>query len=247
VDPAPPLPTKASRSPPTSLHAATGEPVLAIDSDPLPGLAFSIGVDRSDAGLPDDAVEPRPEGEPGPRYRLRSDLSPGEAVERHAAHGPDGLRFLQFGKLGGSAGELFRSRCAFRDVVLGLDGAAWHLVGDLPAGTRQAFFGWGGYARTVVVVVEPTAAACLSARRLARLGVGSDAPRVVAVANKVLGEADVDRIRAAVGLDLVTSVPCDEAVAACERAGVPLVDHAPDAPAVAAVRSLLDRLLEEAA
>ena len=77
------------------LLAASGEPVLAIDSDPLPGLAFSIGMERSDAGLPDEAVEERPEGEPGPRYRLRPDLSPGEAVERYAAHGPDGVRFAE--------------------------------------------------------------------------------------------------------------------------------------------------------
>ena len=35
-------------------------------------------------------------------------------------------------------------------------GTSWHLVGDLPGGTRQAMFGWARYADTVCVVVEPT-------------------------------------------------------------------------------------------
>src|SRR6266545_4678759 len=81
------------------LLAARGEPVLAVDSDPMPGLALSMGIEASDAGIPDDAVEENPDGE-GPRYRLL--LPAGEAVRRYAAQGPDGALFLQFGKLRGA-------------------------------------------------------------------------------------------------------------------------------------------------
>ncbi|MGI8809171.1 MAG: ArsA-related P-loop ATPase, partial [Acidimicrobiales bacterium] len=49
--------------------ARQGHPVLAIDSDPLPGLAFSLGLTISDAPLPDEAIEDKPEGEEGPRFR----------------------------------------------------------------------------------------------------------------------------------------------------------------------------------
>ncbi len=37
--------------------ARRGDRVLALDSDPMPGMAFSLGVPASDAGLPDDVVE----------------------------------------------------------------------------------------------------------------------------------------------------------------------------------------------
>lgn len=38
------------------LLARRGHPVLAIDSDPLPGMAYSLGLDRDDAPLPDEAI-----------------------------------------------------------------------------------------------------------------------------------------------------------------------------------------------
>ncbi|HUG84110.1 MAG TPA: ArsA-related P-loop ATPase, partial [Euzebya sp.] len=63
------------------LLARTGGDVLAVDSDPMPGLALSLGVPVSDAPIPDDAVEERPEGSEGPRFTLRADLTAHEAVQ----------------------------------------------------------------------------------------------------------------------------------------------------------------------
>lgn len=226
------------------LLARAGGPVLAIDSDPMPGLAHSLGVEVTDAPIPDDAVTERREGEEGPRFRLREGLTPVEAVERYAVRGPDGVRFLQFGKLRGPAAALVRSQYAFRQIVEDLNG--WSVVGDLPGGTRQPFFGWAGYARTVLVVVEPTAKSLLSARRLSRLARGKQAPDVlVAVANKVRAAADVELVRRRSGLDVVAAVPWDEELAEADRRGVPVIDRAPDCDAVRAVESLVDELLDE--
>lgn len=224
--------------------AAGGIPVLAIDSDPLPGLAFSIGVEPSDAGIPDEAVEEAPAGE-RPPYRLRAGLSPTEAVRRYAVRGPDGIRFLQFGKLRGATGELRRSQFAFRQIIAGLPADEWAIVGDVPGGTRQPFMGWGGYARTLLVVVEPGAPSLLTARRLARLRDGDAAPDVLAVATKVRDGADGTRIAERTGLEVIAEIPHDEAVRDADRMGRPLIDVAPDAPAVRAVASLLQRLRQE--
>lgn len=226
------------------LLARRGEPVLALDSDPMPGLAFSLGLDVSDAPIPDEAVEEKAEGEEGPRYRLRAGLDPARAVDAYAATGPDGVRFLQFGKLRDAPGALIRSQHAFRQIVRGLEDGPWHLVGDLPGGTRQAFFGWGGYARTMLVVVDATAKSLLSARRLARLGHGEDAPRIKAVANRVRDPDDVEVVQRGSGLEVVGAVPWDQALADAERLGRAPVDHAPDSPAVREVESMLDRLWE---
>ena len=226
--------------------ARRGEPVLAIDSDPLPGLAFSLGLEISDAPLPDEAVEERKEGEEGPRFRLATGLTAADAVERYAVTAPDGVRFLQFGKHRGNTRALFRSQFAFRQIIRDLPDDRWNVIGDLPGGTRQAFSGWGDYARTVLIVVEPTAKSLLTARRLSRLALDEAHPRrLVAVANKVREAGDADTIADRTGLDVVASIPWDEALAEAEQRRAAPIDLAPDSPAVQAVESLVDQMSEE--
>lgn len=228
------------------LLAQRGEPVLVLDSDPLPGLAYSLGVDSTDAGIPDEAVVENPK-EGGPRYVLREGLTATDAVELYAARGPDGVRVLQFGKIHDGGRGLMRSQFAFRQITAELSDDKWNLVGDLPGGTRQPFLGWGRYANTLLVVVEPMAKSLLSARRLARLSLIEDAPRVVAVANKVRDDDDVERVAERTGLDVIGAVPLDEAMAEADRHGRPVVDDAPESAAVKAIDSIVERLRAEEA
>ena len=226
--------------------ARRGLPILAIDSDPMPGLAYSLGLELSDAPLPDEAVEERQEGETGPRFRLRTGLSAVEAVERYAATAPDGVKFLQFGKHRGQTRALFRSQFAFRQILRELPDDRWNLVGDLPGGTRQPFSGWGDYAQTVLVVVEPTAKSLLTGRRLARLALDEEHPRrIVAVANKVREPEDAETVARRTGLEVIGVVPWDEAFAEAEQKMAAPIDMAPHSDAVQAVESLAELLTEE--
>jgi CO dehydrogenase maturation factor len=228
--------------------ARDGKPVLAVDSDPLPGLAYSLGLAIDDTPpIPEDAVVERREGESGPRYRLRPDLDPTEAVELYSVAAPDGVRFLQFGKVQAQSSQrLFRAQLAFRQIVNQLPDGVWNVVGDLPGGTRQPFTGWGSFARTAVIVVEPSAQSMLSARRLARMTKLEKGPsRVVAVANKVRQDDDAELIAGRTGLDVIATVPWDEAFSDAERKQRAPIDEAPDSAAVAAIESLVDRLVEE--
>jgi CO dehydrogenase maturation factor len=224
--------------------ARTGSPVLAVDSDPLPGLALSLGLDSDEAPLPDEAVEERPDERP--RYRLRTGLGAAEAVERYAATGPDGVRFLQFGKIRGGNPQLFRSQLAFLQIVRDLPADRWNVVGDLPGGTRQAFTGWGNFAQTVLVVVEPTAHSLLSGRRLARMAELESAPqRVVALVSKAREPGDAELVARRTGLEVIATVPWDDALAGAERQRRAPIDAAPECPAVKAVESLAELLSEE--
>ena len=228
--------------------ARQGHNVLAIDSDPLPGLAFSLGLPiEYSPPIPDDAVVERKEGEEGPRWRLNPDVDPLEAVEKWSVEAPDGVRFLQFGKIKGDPRNLWKSQIAFRFVVNRLPPGNWNVVGDLPGGTRQAFTGWGNWAQTVLIVVEPTAKSLLSGRRLARMAdLDPESPkRVLAVANKVSEAGDVDMIATGTGLEVVAAIPLDDALAEAERQQLAPIDFAPDCPAVLAVESLVERLSEE--
>lgn len=226
--------------------ARQGQPVLAVDSDPMPGLSLSLGLGMVDAAIPDEAVEERSQDDPGPRYRLRRGLSAVEAVERYAVDAPDGVRFLQFGKLSGHVAPFVRSQFAFRQILDELPLESLTIVGDLPGGTRQPFSGWARYADTVLVVVEPTAKGLLSGRRLARLALGDARPRrLAAVANKVRDPADTALVRSRTGLEVLAAVPWDEAVGDAERRGVSVLDESPDSAAVAVVTSLAEQLTED--
>lgn len=224
------------------LLAQRGDPVLVLDSDPMPGLAYALGVEPSDAGVPDDAVGDAPAGSPGPRYRLR--LDPQEAAERYAARGPDGVRVLQMAKLHGPASAHVRGQHAFRQIIDGLDSHRWHVVADLPAGTRQPSFGWARSAPLWLAVVEPTAASALSVRRLARLvGTTAGPDRLAVVVNKVRHDDDVALAAERTGLEVVAVVPWDEEVRQADHVGRAPVDHCPDSVAVRAVGVLVDDLV----
>lgn len=223
--------------------AESGERVLALDSDPMPGLAFSLGVEQSDAGLPDDAVEEY-EDQGRRHYRLRPGLTGSDAVELYAARGPHDLRFLQLGKAWGPTWSNTRSHFGFQCVLDDLP-SGWSVVGDLPGGTRQPFMTWGRYARTFLVVVEPTPASMLTGRRLARLATDAASPRVVAVANKVRSRDDAQLVADRTGLPVIGTVPFDPAVGDADRLGVGVLDHDPAGSTAAAVRSLVDVLRTE--
>lgn len=221
------------------LLARRGREVIALDSDPMPGLAYSLGMPATDTAIPDEAVEERSGTDGAPRLELRGGLSADAAVELYGRCGPDGVRLLQFGKLRGNVSVLARSQSAFRLIIEGLSAQRWSLVGDLPGGTRQPFFGWGNWAQLYLVVVEPSPASILSAQRLAHLASMPSAPTVLAVANKVREPADRDLIAAESTLEVVASVPYDSNVLASDCLGTCLLDHAPGTPALQAVESLV--------
>jgi len=225
------------------LLARRGVPVLAVDSDPMPGLAYCLGMAIDDAPIPDDAVRERVEGEEGPRFRLRDGLTADAALESYAVAGPDGVRFLQFGKMR-SGRDHFRSQFAFRQIIAELPVEGWNVVGDLPGGTRQPFFGWGDYADTVLVVLEPTTKSLMTGRKLARLAEAEHAPRIVAVANRVRTDDEIGDITDRTGLEVIGVVPWDEEFAAAERSGRAPVDAAPDSAAVAAIAQLVETTVE---
>lgn len=227
------------------LVARNGGSVVALDSDPMPGLAYSLGVPSTDAGLPDEAVEEYEDSEGRRRYRLPAGMDAASTVERYATVSPDGVRLLQLGKARGAKGENWRSHQAYQLLVDGLSDGDWSVVGDLPGGTRQPFFGWGRFARTVFVVAEPTPASMLSARRLARLAQHSTAPRVVAIASKTRAPSDAALIEERTGLHVVAAVPYDDAQQEADRRGQALLDLDSDTPLVCAVSALVSSLTVE--
>ena len=130
--------------------ARRGHRVVALDVDTAPGLAFSLGLPVRDEGLPEELGE-RQEGR---GWVVRDGVTAEELVERYARPAPDGVLFLQLGKLPQRVKP--GSTTAFRHVLEEFRADGWSLLGDLAGGTRQPFFGWADFAEVVAVVAEPT-------------------------------------------------------------------------------------------
>ena len=224
------------------LLARRGRPVLALDSDPMPGLPYSLGVAVDDHPIPDDVVVAGPEG--GPRWVLRPGLDASAMVDRYAVVGPDSVRYLQFGNLWGHVARLQQAQHAWSQVVTELDRDRWHLVGDLPGGTRQAMFGWARYADTVCVVVEPTVKSMHTARRLLNLAQAKWAPsNLMLVVNKARGGSDAAAVSERLGVRPAAVVPRDPDAVRADRRGAAPLDAAPDGSLAQAVDALVDRVV----
>jgi CO dehydrogenase maturation factor len=227
------------------LVARRGHRVLALDTDPLGGLALRLGVDVP-AEAPLLAAAER--GDDG-RWRFVRGVGPVRVVQRYSTEAPDGVRCLQVGSIGpGGRVPIGATSQAFHMTVHRLDRAValrdWVIVGDLVAGARQIAFDWAPYAERLLLVVEPTWQSMLTARRIQRVALSARPTRdLCLVVNKCRGDDDPLRVGAFLSLPVLAAVPVDDAVRSAERFGVALLDHAPDAPAVEAVERLADCLI----
>ena len=226
------------------LLARMGRPVLALDTDTMPGLALSLGTKAPKTPPLVHAVEKADAG----CWRLKKGVGPVRAVQRYSTVAPDGVRVLEVGDHPAiDAKAVTPSVQAFYQVIHGLPEAkalrAWTMIGDHPAGPRQTVHDWAPYADTLLIVAEPTWKSCLTARRLADIATQRNVTKVT-VASKTRDPADVESIEQMVGAPVAASVPADETVAACDRMGVALIDHAPDSPAVRAIEGLVDGLVQ---
>lgn len=191
--------------------ARRGHRVLAIDTDPMPGLTSSLGV--SEPPVP-PLMEAAVRTEGGP-WRLAPGVGPTTVVRRYTTPAPDGVLMLQLGKADKDGlTAVNASVSAFLVFVRRMHEAPslhdWAVVGDLAAGPRQPGAGFTPYASLYLVMVEPTSQSALTARRVAGIARGPLGADVIFVASKVTG---------------------------AHRA---VLDVAPEAPVVAAVEHLAD-------
>jgi CO dehydrogenase nickel-insertion accessory protein CooC1 len=181
------------------------------------------------------------------RWRLRKGTGPVRAVMRYAAVAPDGVHHLQCGKFDGDGmPKIIGSVNGFYQVVHRLHRAKtfddWTIIGDFPAGPRQLAYRWAPYANTFLVMVEPSWKSALTARRISSI-IGEDVKaNVLPVASKVTSHSDRRWIEQKLGGPVAASIPLDSSVALAERAGVAVIDQAPDSPAVRAVEALASEL-----
>ncbi len=229
--------------------ARGGFPVVAIDGDSNPNLALALGIDRQASAaapyLPTSLVSRRLVGGPS----LTAPVA--EVVDHHGIAGPDGVRLVLMGEPGHSSEGCLCSAHATVSALMGDLGGQPDTITliDMEASPEHMSRGTTRHADLLVLVTEPYFRSLEAVRRIARLAEELPIPRVGVVANKV---RDTTGAKAVVefcerhGLEHLGEVPWSDDVVQADLAGIPLLDAAPDGPAVAAISRLAGTIGEAA-
>lgn len=232
--------------------ARRGYNVVAIDGDPNPNLAISLGVPKEVAQkirhIPHELVDfiVEPDG----RRRIVFSKSPVDIVRDHAYRTSEGIAILSVGTVEEPGkGCLCGNHAVMREFVRSLlsEGKDLMVVYDMEASIEHMGRGTVKYLDFLLLVVEPYYKAVETAKRMYRLARELGIKRIYAIANKVRGDKDLELIRSlleAEGIEILGYVPYDDAVLEAEKLGVSVLDYKPDSPVVSKIEEIVIRLLK---
>jgi CO dehydrogenase maturation factor len=222
--------------------ARSGRSVLALDCDTNPNLGLSLGLGEE---ATEHLVTVREAVDTGAEEHA---ATADEIVERFGVEAPDGVRLAVVTAIQNPEPGCPCCGISPEQLLGQLERPGRVVVADFEAGLGTVLrLSRDGDDRVpvdvVVVVVEPTAKSLEVGRRAADAVRAAALGRVVVTANRVRGEGDVARVRAAFPGSELVLVPDDPAIVDAERAGRAPLDVAPDAPAVRALVELGEALV----
>lgn len=225
--------------------------VLAIDGDPNPNLALSLGISRDRAesirSIPSTLVEPDKTADGAPKLRLT--IARDAVIATYAADAPDGIQLIVMGKpADGSAGSgcMCASHRAVRGLIAEMTACGDHTVTDMEAGLEHLKRGTARNVEAMLVVVEPYYRSLEAGARTFSLARELRIPHLYAVANKVSGETDHAVISAYCEqrhMPIIGEVPFEGEIVAAERSDRAPFDFAPSSAGVRAIDGIAERLL----
>ena len=135
-----------------------------------------------------------------------------------------------------------------RGIIGELKAAEGITIIDMEAGLELFGRGTPGASDLLAIVIEPSLWSIQTATRIIDLARELGIPKLIAVANKVREEADVEWIREALrpqGVEVVGVVPYDTDVSLADRKMGSLLDVAPESAAVCAIAELAGVIARE--
>ncbi len=230
--------------------AEDGRKVLAIDGDPNPNLALTLGIGREAAdnikNIPSSVVEMKEETD-GSR-KLQMTLSHQDLIGQYAAQAPEGIELILMGKPPeGSAGSgcMCASHRAVRGLIAEMSGYGEYTITDMEAGLEHLKRGTARNVDVMLVIAEPYFRSLEAASRTFALARELEIPHLFAVANKVKSAEDqaaIDEFCGKHGMDVIGTIPDELQFAEAERNGRAPIDYAPHCPGAEAIRAIAGKL-----
>lgn len=227
-----------------------GIPVLAIDGDPNPNLALTLGVDPKAAmpkALTSKLLEVY-EKDDGKKYaKLNVPLA--EVMDTYGIKTNDNVTLLAVGQPEHAAtGCMCGIHTTVREIIhTALEESELVTLLDLEASLEQMKRGTSKYVDVLLCVVEPYYRSMEAVARFQRLGKELEIKNIVAVANKVKNAGDKEAIRqfcSQTDLPVIAVIPLDPGIAEADKNGSLNMDTVDNSPALKAINQLANDLLE---
>lgn len=226
--------------------AEEGCKVLAIDGDPNPNLALTLGVSREDAdnikSIPTSVIAMKEEADGS--KKLHMTISHQDLLKQYAAVAPEGIELILMGKPPeGSAGSgcMCSSHRAVRGLIAEMSGYGEFTITDMEAGLEHLKRGTARNVDVMLVVTEPYFRSMEAAGRTFALARELEIPHLYAVANKVRNAEDqtaIEQFCQKHDMTLIGTIPEEPQFTEAERNGVAPIDYAPHCPGAQAIRTI---------
>jgi CO dehydrogenase maturation factor len=228
------------------IFAETERRILAIDGDPNPNLALTIGMSRADA----DKIMYVPSSimKQGDRVDGVIQMIPAipqeKIMEDFSFPAAENVDLIVMGQPAhGSAGSgcMCASHRAVRGLVAELTAFGEHTVTDMEAGLEHLKRGTARHVDLMLVVAEPYYRSLEAAMRTAALAKELGIKHIKVVANKVRNEGDAEAIHTFCDqhdMQIIGTVPLDEQMVEAERQEKSPYDYAPDSDGVVSLREI---------
>lgn len=230
-----------------------GYKVLAIDADPSPNLALTLGIPLEEANkiVPvsenKELVESKTQTGFSGVYRLT--FSVDDIIRDFSVESPYGMNLLLMGTVKSVGGgctcpanaivrELLRHLVVERDEVV---------VMDMEAGIEHMGRGTAKHVDTLLIVTDPSFKAMETARKIHGLAAESGIKRSFIIGNKVASteeKAAIEKFTADTKIPLLNLIPYDNHVLKADLHGRPPLENAGDSQALIALRNTGEKLLQ---
>lgn len=228
-----------------------GIPVLAIDGDPNPNLALTLGLDPNadmPRALTGKLLEVY-EKEDGKKY-AKLNISLAEVMDTYGIKANDNVTLLAVGQPEhAGTGCMCGIHTTVREIIhSALEESKQVTLLDLEASLEQMKRGTSKYVDVLLCVVEPYYRSMEAVARFQRLGKELEIKNILAVANKVKNPEDEEAIRqfcAQTHLPVIAVIPFDPTVAEADKNGSLDINAIDQSPALRAINELADYLLEK--
>ncbi len=225
-----------------------GMPVLAIDGDPNPNLALTLGIDphaTMPRSLSSKILEVK-ENEEGKKY-ARLGVTLPQVMEEYGLKAAENVTLLAVGQPEhAGTGCMCGLHTTVREIVhSALEESDRITILDLEASLEQMKRGTSKYVDVLLCVAEPYYRSLEAVARFYRLGKELEIKKIVAVANKVKNADDENAIREFcknIDLTVEAIIPYDTVISEADKNGSLNVKDISDSPALKAINDLATNL-----